>query len=64
MDIYKPKMQQIEAEQLECDVEVSPENGKRFKVLGGNYLIKGSDDQIYPVNKRIFEFLFEREEQK
>ena len=63
-DIYKTKAQIIEAEKLECDVEITMKNKQKLYIQGGNYLIKGPDGYIYPADKRLFEFLFEKEEQK
>lgn len=60
---YIVKHQKVEAEKLECDVKIKVPNSEPIYIYGGNYLIKGPDGQIYPVHKRLFEFLFEREEQ-
>ena len=63
MDIYKPKQTEIEAKKLECDVTLKDKGNKDYYIFGENYLIKGPDGQIYPADKRLFEFLFEKEEQ-
>lgn len=61
-DIYKPKLQEIVAEKLECNALIPNKNGKSLYIFGGDYLIKGPDEQIYPVDKRVFEFLFKKED--
>ena len=63
MDIYRPKQMEIVAEKLECDVKITDSKGKVTYVSAENYLIKGPDGQVYPADKRLFEFLFEKEEQ-
>ena len=64
MDAFKLKTQQIKAKKLDCDVKITRKNGSFFYVFAGDYLIEGPDGQVYPADKRLFEFLFEREEQQ
>ena len=63
MNFYKPKEMKLKAEQLETDVELKNKSGKIFYLQGGNYLIFTPDGKIYPANKELFEFLFEKEEE-
>lgn len=62
MDTYKLKQIEIIAEKLECDIKITDSKGKVIYVSAENYLIKGPDGQVYPADKRLFEFLFEKEE--
>ena len=62
--IYKPKQMEIVAEKLDCDVEITLQNGNKSYVQGGNYLIHMPDGRIYPAKKELFEYLFEKEEIK
>ena len=62
MDIYKSKFQTIKAMELESDAVI--DKGKDFNIylFGGDYLIEGPDKQLYPMDKKLFDFLFEKEE--
>ena len=62
MEVYKFKRDFIEAEKLNCDIEATDRYGQKLYIMGGNYLIKVSDDKVYPADKDIFEFLFEKED--
>lgn len=61
-DIYRPKALEIVAEKLDCDVTLHHGGNKDFYLQAGNYLIKTPEGRIYPANKDLFEYLFEKEE--
>ncbi len=68
-ETYVTKQQEFEAEHLDQDVEITiPVRGSakphKMYINGGNYLIKMADGRIYPANKDIFEFLFEKKGNK
>ena len=62
MDIYKPRNEKIEAEKLETDITLRHKGNNDFYLQGGNYLVKGPNGQLYPANKNLFEYLFEKED--
>ena len=63
-DIYKPKNLTINAEHLDQDVMLhNTAKAIDVHVQGGNYLIKTPDGRIYPANKDLFEYLFEKAEE-
>lgn len=60
---YYLKYPAITAEKLDCDVVITNRfTDKKTYVLGGNYLIYGPNERVYPVDKDLFEFLFKEEE--
>lgn len=65
IDIYKLKENTFEAEKLECDVTLKHKTdaNKDFYLQAGNYLIRTPDGRIYPANKELFEYLFEKVEE-
>ena len=52
----------VTAEKLDTDIVYTTKGGKAFHLQAGNYLIKGPGGRVYPANKELFEYLFEREE--
>lgn len=64
MDIYKTKAAIVKANQLDTDIMIHYPNGNKEHVQAGDYLICLSDNKIMPVGKSLFEYLFEKEEQK
>ena len=62
MEKYRPKSEFIEAEHLKSDAMVKTHGNKEFYIFGGDYLIKAPEGKIFPVEKDLFEFLFEKEE--
>ena len=61
--LYKTKFEKITAEQLESDALVKVGEYHEIYLNGGTYLIKNAvTEQLYPISKECFEYLFEKEE--
>ena len=63
MKFYKSKFEEIEAEQLESDALVKVGEYHEIYLNGGTYIIKNTEtEQLYPISKECFEYLFMKEE--
>ena len=60
---YKAKELTIQAEHLDCDVKIHHPGQPDMHIQAGNYLIQMPDGRIYPANKNLFEYLFEKSEE-
>lgn len=63
MKQYKPKATMITAAQLDQDVMLHYSEDRKLHLPAGNYLIQTSDGKVFPANKNLFEFLFEKSEE-
>lgn len=61
--IFKPKYEEITAEQLESDALVKVGEYHEIYLNSGTYLIENAETkQLYPISKECFEYLFMKEE--
>ena len=61
-DVYRTKSIKLNAEELDQDVMITYPDNSKLHVQGGNYLIHMKDGRVFPVEKDLFEILFEKEE--
>lgn len=60
--VYKNKFERITASQLESDA-VAETEAQNIYLNGGTYLIKDNmTGRLYPIDEKLFEYLFEKEE--
>ena len=65
MEQYRSKFKKISAEQLQTDAIANIRSkNKDIYLNGGTYLIQDQNGALHPIEKDIFEFLFEKEEKE